>query len=62
MVDSGPDENVMPRSIFPQISTKETEKSKDGEGFKEPGGAHVKNFAQQGMSVRIPEGIVRKST
>ena len=30
----GAAENVMPRSMFPEISTEETERSKNGKGFK----------------------------
>ena len=52
----------MPRSMFTEISTKETLWSKNGKGFKEPGGKHIKNYGQQVMSVRTPEGFVRKST
>ena len=61
-VDSGAAENVMPRSMFPERSTEETERSKNGKGFKGPGGEHIKNYGQQVMSVRTPEGFVRKST
>ena len=32
VVDSGAAENVMPRSMFPEISTEETERSKNGMG------------------------------
>ena len=31
-------------------------------GFKGPGGENIKNYVQQVMSVRTPEGFVRKST
>ena len=41
--------------------TEDDEWSNDGK-FKGPGGEHIKNFGQQVMSVRIPEGFVRKST
>ena len=34
VVDSGAAENVMPRSMFPEIPTEETERSKDGKGSK----------------------------
>ena len=36
-VDSGAAENVMPRSMFTEKSTEETERSKNGKGFKGPG-------------------------
>ena len=36
VVDSGAAENVMPRSMFPEISTEETVRSKNGKGFKGP--------------------------
>ena len=36
--------------------------SKNGKGFKGPGGDNIKNYGQQVMSVRTPEGFVRKST
>ena len=62
IADSGAAENVMPRSIFPEIFTEETERSKSVKGFKGPGGEHIKNYGQQVMSVRTPEGFVRKST
>ena len=62
VVDSGAAENVMLWSMFPEIPTEETERSKSGKGFKGPGGDHIKNNGQQVMSVRTPEGLVRKST
>ena len=34
VVDSGAAENVMTRSMFPEIPTEETERSKNGQGFK----------------------------
>ena len=46
----------------PKISTEETERSKNGKGFKGPGGEDIKNYVQQVMSVRTLEGFVRKST
>ena len=52
----------MPRSTFPEMSTEESERSKDGKGFKGPGGEHIKNYGRQVVSVRIPDGFVRKST
>ena len=61
-VDSGAAENVMPRSMFPEISIEETERSMNGKGFKGPGGEPIKNHGCQVMSVRTPEGFVRKST
>ena len=45
-----------------RISTEETERSKNGERFKGLEGEHIKNYEQQVMSVRTPEGFVRKST
>ena len=62
MVDSGAAENVMPRSMFPEIGIRQKERSKNGKGFKGPGGENIKNYGQQVMSVRTPEGFVRKST
>ena len=38
VVDSGAAENVMPRRMFPEISTEEMERSKKGKRFKGPGG------------------------
>ena len=61
-VYSGAAENLMPRSMFPEIGIRQTERSKNGKGFKGPGGENIKNYGQQGMSVRTPEGFVRKST
>ena len=49
----------MPRSMFPEISTEETERSKNGKGFNGPGGEQIKNYV---TSVRTPEGSARKST
>ena len=46
VVDSGAAENVMPRSMFTEISTEETERSKNGKGFKGPGGEHINNYVQ----------------
>ena len=62
VVGSGAAENVMPRSMFPEMSTEETERSKSGEGFEGPGGEHIKNYGQQVVSVRTRDGFVRKST
>ena len=62
VVDSGAAENVMPRSMFPDIGIRQTKRSKNGKGFKGPGGEKIKNYGQQVMSVRTPEGFVRKST
>ena len=42
VVDSGAAENVMPRSMFPEISTEEKERSKKGKGSKGRGGEHIK--------------------
>ena len=50
VVDSGAAESVVPRSMFPEISTEETERSKNGKGFKGPGGEHIKNNGEQVMS------------
>ena len=58
VVDSGAAENVMPRSMFPEIGIRQTERSKNGKGFKGPGGENIKNYGQQVMSVRTPEGFV----
>ena len=52
----------MPRSMLPEISIEETERSKNGKRFKGPGGKHIKSHGQQVMSVRTPEGFVRKGT
>ena len=62
MVDTGAAEIVMPRSMFPEIGIRQTERSKNGTGFTGPGGENIKNCGQQVMSVRTPEGFVRKST
>ena len=34
VVDSGAAENLMPKSMFPEISTEETERSKNGQGVQ----------------------------
>ena len=62
VVDSGAAENVMPRSMFPEIGITQTERSKNGKGFKGSGGEHINSYGQQIMSVRTSEGFVRKST
>ena len=48
--------------MFPEIGIRQTERSKNGKGFKGPWGENIKNYGQQIMSVRTPEGFVRKST
>ena len=50
----------MPRSMFPDIYTEETERSKNRKWFKGQGGECMKNYGQQIMSVRTSEGFVRK--
>ena len=50
------------RSIFLDISRQEAERSKNGKGFRGPGGEHIEHCGQQVMSVRTLEGCVRKST
>ena len=35
MVDSGAAENVMPRSMFPEIGIRQTKRSKNGKGSKD---------------------------
>ena len=62
VVDSRAAENEMPKSMFPEVSTAETERSKNGKGFKVPGVEHINNHGQQVMSVRTLEGFVRRST
>ena len=44
VVDSGAAENVMPKSMFPAISTEDTETTKNGKGFKRTEGEHIKNM------------------
>ena len=44
------------------MGIRQTERSKNGKGFKGPEGENIKNDGQQIMSVRTPEGFVRKST
>ena len=61
-VDSGAAENVMPRSMFPEIGIRQTDRSKHGKGFKGPGGEHIKNHGQKVITVRTLEGFVCKST
>ena len=53
---------MVPGSMFPETGVRQTERSKNGKGFKGPGGENIKNHGQQVMSVRTPEGFVRKST
>ena len=59
VVDSGAAENVMPRSMFPEKGVRQTDRYKNGKRFKGPEG---ENNGQQVMSIRAPEGFVRKST
>ena len=40
VVDSGAAQNVMPRSMFPEVSIRQTERSKNGKGFEGPGREH----------------------
>ena len=56
VVDSGAAENVMSRSMFTEIGIRHTERSKNGKGLKGPGEENIKNYGQQIMSVRTPEG------
>ena len=46
VVDSGATENVMPRSMFPEIGIRETERSKNGKGFKGPGRENIKSYGR----------------
>ena len=62
VVESGAAEKLMPRSMFPEKGIRQTERSKNGKGFKGPGSENIKNYGQQLMSVRTREGFVRKST
>ena len=59
VVDSGAAETLMPKGMFPEISTRETERSKNGKRFKGTRGEPIKTYGQQVMSVRTPEGFVR---
>ena len=61
VVDSGAAENVMSRSMFPEMGIRQKERSKNGKGFIGPGGENIMNYVQQAMSVRTP-GFARKST
>ena len=60
VVDSGAADSVMPRSMFPEIGIRQTERSTNGKGFKGP--ENIKNYGQQVTSVRTLVGFVRKST
>ena len=61
VVDSGAAENVMPRSMFPEIGIRQTERSKSGNSFKLPGGENTKIYGQQVMSVRTPEDLCARA-
>ena len=52
VVDSGAAENVMQWSMFTEIGIRQTERSKNGQGFKGLGGENIKNYGEQVMSVR----------
>ena len=54
--------NVMSKSMFPGISTEETERSNNGKGFKDSGGKQIKNNGQQVIVVRTPKGFAGNST
>ena len=54
MVDSTAAENVLLRSMFPEVGIRQTERSKNGKGFKEPGRENIKNYGQQVMSIMDP--------
>ena len=41
-VDSEAAQNVMPKSMFPEISSEESERSQNGKGFDGPGGDHIR--------------------
>ena len=58
VVYSGAAGNVKPRGMF---STEETEVSKNREGFKGPGGEHIKNHGQQVMSVSTPRELYARA-
>ena len=53
VVDSGEAENMMPRSMFPEIGIRQTEWSNNGKGFKGLGGENIKNDGQQGNDLFI---------
>ena len=52
----------MPRNMFHERGIRKSESSKNGKGFQGPGGENIKNYGQQVMSVRTPEGLVGQST
>ena len=56
VVDSGAAENVMPRSMFPEVGIRQTERSKNGKGFKGPGRKHQKLWAARPVR-QDPTGI-----
>ena len=62
VVDSGAAENGMTRNMFPEVGVRQSERSKNGKGFKGSGGENIKNYGQQIMSVSTLEGFERKST
>ena len=41
VVDLGAAENAMPRSMFPEIGIRQTERSKNGKRFQGPGGENI---------------------
>ena len=61
VVDSEAAENVMPKSMVPDVATESTGRSKNGKVFKGPGGEHIKSNWQQAMSVRSPEGLFARA-
>ena len=48
VVDSGAVENVMPKNMFTEIATEETERSKNGQGMKGPEEEHIKKLRTAG--------------
>ena len=62
-MDVGAAENVMPRSMFPEIGIRQTERGPRTEkGSEDQGESTSRMLGQQVMSVRTPEGFVRKGT
>ena len=59
VVDSGAAETLMPKGMFPELSTRETERSKNGKRFKGTRESPSRPMDSQAMSVRTPEGFVR---
>ena len=62
VVYSGAAENVLPRSMFPEIPTEETERSKNEKGSQDQEESTLRITGSKSCPSELLEGFVRKST